>query len=150
MEKSIQQNKQVYFRGVPGRAFEIISELKRLGGENPNKEYGYEPNYAYFLNKNNVIEKLSLYVFKRRDCFESYKEAFLPEKPFIQNIKDVKDLYIGASFKENGKEYRVVSSFQDEEKTFYVAKYIKMEYNLVTSYANIFYFDRDGKLRQHI
>jgi len=146
MVKSIQQNKKVYFRGFPGRADEIIAELEKLGGKNPNRIYGYDRSYAYFLI-NDIIECMSLYVFKRRACFESYEEAFLPEKPIIQNIKDVKALYIGDLFKQGRKEYRVISDFYDKGITYYVAKTL---IGKLTAYANIFCFDQEGNLHQHI
>lgn len=77
--KTEEVDTHVYYRGVPKRGKEIISELKKLGGRNERRFNG-NSDVLYYINPSNDIinfAELSDYV----DLLKSvYTEKFLPEK----------------------------------------------------------------------
>lgn len=59
-----------------------------------------------------------------------------------------KSMKIGDTFIFGRTLYTVVAIFEDEDKTFYVAKYAK-KYGIY-SYSNIFTYDNSGRLYKRV
>ena len=134
METQTQQNKKVYYKGVPGRGHEIVTELEKLGGISDGNIHGNNSTMFFYINQWNKID----WMFES-DFYEHIKKKGNCEERFLPEII----LYDARNFKFGNKEYKVISKFEDNGIRYYVAKTSEPEE------FSIFYFT-EGNLCQHI